>query len=426
MTPQPLIDAVDAIWATEAAQVLRTPELLSLVKTCRGLYPAEVKGMVVDLALQHALQRLGFDNRVIGPAPANVPAALHKAIVAPSAVRRHLCPLDLAGDIPKMSFGPNRVCNFSSDELLAILDESAVEPRFRARFDAKRFAQFQWMVVEETYEVTRSLGSRYVPFLHQVWDQELGAIEPHPPAFAPAVEAALCCLLTEPWEDLVERPEQDWRAFRIPWVMTLDSDLFSPSIPVPDPDTLTWIPHYIHGDHGELIDEIEVPDNEGLVDEAKEVLANLNHRAWTQFVMSRACPWMAGPIAHFFVRAFTSHGVDEFLFHITTIEACLGQSSDHQGKKKPLPDGSYGATGRTAWRLSALLGDWDAGPTFKALFKERSQFVHGETMSMISADSRRSARSLARRCVRALIESPADVSSREAFLDSLLNRLPPS
>lgn len=425
MTPARLIEAIDQVWSTAAEHTRRAPGLHALAKVCRELYPVQATGMFLDIALHDALQRLGFGERTASPAPQSVSAAIHNAALAPGAVRQHFCPLDAAGDIPDLAFGPNRVCRFSEAELEALVVAAPVDPYFRARFDAKRLSQFRWLVVEEPYEVARTISGRHLPMFFRDWSSEMGSIEPHPPLFVPAVEAAICFLLTAPWEELVEGAERDWRAFRIPWVLTLDSDLFSPSTSVPDPETLTWIPYYIQDDQGDVVDEIEVPDTTSLDDSTAVALADFDHRSWTRFLMARSSAMMPGPITHFFVRAFTSNDVDEFLFHITTIEACLGQSKDHQDKKQRLPDGSNGATARTAWRVSALLNDWSAGPEFKRLFKERSQFVHGESMTTISASSRSAARSLARRCVGALIQqAPSNQTSREAFLRTLLDRRP--
>jgi hypothetical protein len=44
------------------------------------------------------------------------------------------------------------------------------------------------------------------------------------------------------------------------------------------------------------------------------------------------------PIVHFLVRAFLAEGVDEFLAHITTIEAALGLRADYQKRFRIAPD----------------------------------------------------------------------------------------
>jgi hypothetical protein len=129
--------------------------------------------------------------------------------------------------------------------------------------------------------------------------------------------------------------------------------------------------------------------------------------------------------AHFLVRAFTSEGIDEFLAHITTVEAALGSALDHDQRSRPkiAGKGNPGATIRVSWRLAGLLGDAMAGERYRQLFGERSDFLHGRTMSAIPGRSRLDARRLARRC--ALIEAvrtAEDGADLDAFLLGLLLR----
>jgi hypothetical protein len=67
------------------------------------------------------------------------------------------------------------------------------------------------------------------------------------------------------------------------------------------------------------------------------------------------------PIAHFLVRAFLAEGVDEFLAHITTIEAALGLRSDYQKSFRIAPDRHKGmrATDRIRfyWRRGRQSAD---------------------------------------------------------------------
>jgi hypothetical protein len=62
------------------------------------------------------------------------------------------------------------------------------------------------------------------------------------------------------------------------------------------------------------------------------------------------------PIAHFLVRAFLAEGVDEFLAHITTIEAALGLRADYQKSFRLAPDRRKGmrATNRMRDRVAGL------------------------------------------------------------------------
>ena len=134
----------------------------------------------------------------------------------------------------------------------------------------------------------------------------------------------------------------------------------------------------------------------------------------------------ARPFAHFFVRAFASEGIDEFLAHIMVVESALGSALDHDRRTRPkFGRKDPGTTDRVAWRVAGLLDDASAGERYRELFKERSDFLHGRVMSPLPGQSRLDARRIARRCVRALIETARaaeDVTDPDAFLHKLLLR----
>lgn len=116
------------------------------------------------------------------------------------------------------------------------------------------------------------------------------------------------------------------------------------------------------------------------------------------------------PVVHFFLRGFGSDGIDEFLAHITTIEASLGHFDDRR---------CGGTTKNLSRRIGSLLGDACCGKRFGDLFTIRSNFVHGRGgMKDISSKDRRAARNLAQRVVNALIDNAngAEFGSREDFL----------
>lgn len=421
--PIALQTALEAVWRQPRtnSNPYREPAYVALVALCQDLYPMAGGRMSIEFSLHQALLRLGLTPKPT-LAPPGLAERVHEAFTRVRSRRIHLCPLDLAGGVPDLSFGPNRIGYGTRTQLDALIADLPLDPSFKARIDTARLAQFYWLEVEEEVDLPGEVGARALPGLFMDFSKDLGGIEPHKPRFPAAVEDALFFLLTAPWEELTQYRDFDWRPFRIPWVLTLDDDLFARSIPVPDPDALTWQPDYVRDERGCEIEEIEIPVRVYLEGDAPERLASFDHASWSHFKAARQTPAMAGPIAHFMVRAFVADDIDEFLHHVTTIEACLGVVDDHKRGHKPLPDKSNGATGRTAWRLSALLDDWNAGPRFKELFKERSQFVHGEQMTDISSQSRRDARALARRCVHALAEIADRWPDRAALLADLVDR----
>jgi hypothetical protein len=289
-------------------------------------------------------------------------------------------------------------------------------------FDSQRFSQFSWLVVEELVDLPGEPEARALPSLFTDLSKDFGRIEPHRPLYPQAVETALLALLTAPWEDVTVHSDFEWRPFRIPWVYTFDDDLFARIPAPPSADSLTWEPGFYQDAGGETI-EYERPQQLLLEDDADEKTKYLNADAWQALVLAEASPLFAGPVKHFFVRAFVTDGIDEFLSHILVIEAALGLVTDHSRKPK-LPR-NPGATDRVGARLSGMLNDPSAAECYRKLFDERSQFLHGRAMTDIPSVSRLDARRLARQCVCALISaaiSDAASASRDAFLDDLLQR----
>lgn len=227
-----------------------------------------------------------------------------------------------------------------------------------------------------------------------------GAIEPHRGRFPPAVEDALFAMLLAPWEDWGGR----WRAFEVPWVYAVDDDLFVRPKQPPSAD-------YVLGDD----------EKEAFFDARRVLLKDggarisewLTDRRWAELLTAWRSELFQTPVKHFFVKAFLEEPADEFLAHITTIEAALGLKSDYE---------SRGATGRVAARVSALLGAPIQGKDYRELFNFRCTYLHGRSMGPISSDSRLLARRLARQVVGALVEAALDPSypqSREEYLKGL-------
>jgi hypothetical protein len=128
--------------------------------------------------------------------------------------------------------------NFTADELRELVDERRLKRAHqRQDFDADRFAEFHWLVVEEAVTLDREPEARAVPVLFMNLNKDLGEIEPHKGRFPLAFEAALFFLLLAPWETWSTMVEVDWRGFRVPWVYTADSDIFVRANALPSVDT---------------------------------------------------------------------------------------------------------------------------------------------------------------------------------------------
>jgi hypothetical protein len=422
--PTALIEAVAALWRVPPGpnDLSADPRFVGLSNICKSLYSKsgqkDTTNFPLEYALDVALRALGLPCGLVPEIahlalPAEVAAARLDAAFRQTEVSRvHLCPLDGADDLPALKFGPNCIRKFTAAELEALVDL----PRLRRinanwTFDAKRFSEFNWLMVKEDYPLDR----KPVPFLSMPIDlnKDWGRIEPHKKRFAPAVEAALFVLLLAPWEDWAEMPENDWRGFCVPWVYTLTDDLFVRPPRPPSPDTLSWEPDFFHDIDGNLMFETERPLRYFLNDAGAEASAWLNDATWSHLTRVRQSSLFETPIEHFLVRAFLAEPLDEFLAHIITIEAALGLRSDH----------GRGPTKRMAARVSNLLRDKAAGEDYSRLFGLRSAFLHGRKMEdPIPGKERIAARRLARKVVNELIGAalaePAPLS-REDYLNGL-------
>lgn len=406
-----IIAAVEALWRIPRPgpdNLLAAPSFVALSEACQ----AEYGGGKPVFALSTALRSLGLPCHL----PANVAALSLDPVSAANAIdetykrrttlRRHLCPLDLADELPVMNFGSARVARFNADELTDLFDAPRLARNFHnVSFEAARLAQFHWLVVEE--EIGLDLRARTSLFGNMSFDQDIGEIDPHLGRFPPAVESALFCLLLAPWEKWSTMQEVDWRGFRVPWIHTVDEDLFARPSPPPSADSLTLEPYIVQDHWGEDV-ELERPTVLQLHDDAQSELALFNDSAWQNLKTARASTLFETPVAHFLVRGFLADGIDEVMAHMTAIEAAVGLEMDHKKWLRPKPDRHRkisSATERVAARVAAVMKDGASVQAYKDLFELRSTFVHGRAgLQKVSTAQRVMARSLARGVACGLVD----------------------
>lgn len=429
-----MISAMSDLWRLRPPgpdNILAHPAFERLREACRDDYPsAGKKGPA--FALSTALRALGLpcdlqkETAHLALPVEDATNALDAAMRATRAKRVHLVPLDLAADLPSIAFGPAKVGRLTADELRALVDETKLKRLYpRHDFDAERFSEFHWLAVEETVALDQEPEARAVPVLFMDLSQDLGQIEPHKGRFPGAVEEALFFLLLAPWESWSTMAEVDWRGFRVPWVYTVDSDIFVRLNTPPSPDTLSWEPRIYDDGYGGTFEE-ERPIELRLEDDVATELPVWDQSRWSIVEQAKQSILFETPVTHFLVRAFLAEGVDEFLAHITTIEAALGLRADYQKNFRVAPDRHkrLRATDKMRGRVAGLLGDRRYADQYERLFDVRSAFLHGRAMTAISTKERVLARSLARQVVEALILSTqaGPISSREDFLDVLLDK----
>jgi hypothetical protein len=163
LPPAELREAVEALWRVlvpgpeNLLKLFEVPEFVRLRDICAQLYPAvhskESSG-AMDFALSDALQALGLPGRPL-PAdrhlalPAGIAAArLQAAFERTQARRVYLCPLDEAGDLPDLRFGPNRIVRLTAEKLEELVDQ----PRLRRINPAWTFDPFPQSEHEAFFE----------------------------------------------------------------------------------------------------------------------------------------------------------------------------------------------------------------------------------------------------------------------------------
>jgi hypothetical protein len=428
-----MISAMSDLWWLRPPgpdNILAHPAFERLREACRDDYPNSGKNGP-RIALSAALRVLGLpcglrkETAHLSLPVVAAAKSLDTAMRATSAERIHLVPLDLADDLPTIEFGAAKLGRLTADELRTLVDEPRLKRLYpRQDFDAERFSEFHWLVVEETVALDQEPEARAFPFLFMDLSRDLGQIEPHKGRFPDAVEAALFFLLLAPWEKWSTMAEVDWRGFRVPWVYTVESDIFVHRNIPPSPDTLSWEPWIYDDGYGGTVEE-ERPVELRLEDEIATELPVWVQSRWAIVEQAKQSILFETPISHFVVRAFLAEGIDEFLAHITTIEAALGLHADYQKNFRVAPDRhkKLRATDKMRGRIAGLLGDRRYADQYEQLFNVRSAFLHGRAMAAVSTEERVMARSLARNVVEKLIFATqhGPISSREDFLDGLLD-----
>lgn len=423
-----IIAALSAVWRIPPPwpkNIFASPALKALSELYSERYGC---GNTV-LALHHALLSLGRPYR--HPTPSRIPVPDLEAVASllaqtyerKTTLRRYLCPLDLAEGLPALAFGNARIDRFEPKELEQLFDGPRLTRHHpNVPLESVRLAQFHWLVVEEEVAVDLTRTSLVSSI---AWGRDIGSIDPHPGRMPAAVEKVLSFLLTAPWEDWSMMNDLDWRGFRAPWIYTVDEDLFAAPRRPPSPDSLTLEPWFIPDERGEDT-ELERPTVLHIDPSAAEALQKIfTPAAWSKWEFAQSSALFKTPVVHFLVRAFFAEDIDEFLAHLTTIEAAFGMESDYRPKLRPLPDPypRLKATTRVAKRLGAAVGTPQAEQDYKDLFDLRSAYLHGRAgMLPISGRQRILARKLARRATVELTALAAQLTgSREDCLSSLLD-----
>lgn len=432
MSPAPpeLVAAVAALWAAPSVQseLYAEPRFRRLRETCQRLFSEAGCAATMDFALARALSNLACPTTAPAPGlppmpPEEAASRLAHAFVQTEVRRTYIAPLNMADHFPRLSYGPAMAGQFSAADLSALLQGPGGAWGRPHGLPVEWMSMFRWLVVQETTSLRGpAVQPRALPQLSLNFGEDFGRIVPHAKPRPDRFDDALFALLLLPWEhhDTAYNPE--WRVFGVPWIYTVEDDLFARAPPHPDLDALSE-EEVAHHDWDGAVTTERRPFAVNLEPDAAVMAAGLDAAAWDRLEIAKGHELFTAPLAHFFVRAFFAEPIDEFLAHISAVEAGLGLAEDHQrGQRRRWGRANPGATFRVAARLAALLGNSAMGRTYEHLFALRSRYLHGQLMDDIPSAARMQARELARRTVCGIVDLASSDGSRtrEAHLAVLL------
>lgn len=407
---------------------MTAPAFTQLCEVCRDSYRNSGE-TGPKYALDTALRSLGLpclyppEEQHLAGSVEDAVLALDEAFRATTVKRVHMAPLDVSGEIPEIDFGTCSIKRISKEEFERLIDKERLDRSHRPiQSDLDKLTDFSWMIVQENVKIEQEPNARAAPIFYTGLRVDFGQIEPHKKRFPCAFEDALTALLILPWEDWSTMKDFDWRPFHIPWVHTVDSDIFVRLAPLPSPDTLTWDYDCRERADG-IIEEIKVPctidieidENPIAAGKLNQYLSIIKHHSDNSILDT--------PVFHFFVSGFLENGIDEFLNHVIAIESILGVREDHipSLRRNKTLYAKNRSTEIICCRVAGLLNEKKASSEYTHLFKLRSEFIHGRKSQIISSNDRVLARSLARKVVKGILDAAGDhpEQCRETFLNNL-------
>lgn len=297
-----------------------------------------------------------------------------EAFTTPEIVVLYLSPLEYVEFSEKsMDFGRFQIKRFAKERLDSLLGNNVSEIFYPwAVVDSTQLRDYWFIYVRETVQAPK-VGIFQLP----LWGRVGVRYTPFPKALAPVVQLlALFEWQADYWrgsarnETAPQASEEGWQGFNVPFVLRVHDNLYESPVPCPSFAMLSKEPEFDPytgeeiGERPEVhihLDEQETDSFKAFVRHSGDILAKLS---------------LAGDRWHFFeialgtlTKAFFADNLDQLLWHITALEALLGERGDE-------------LTEKLARRLAAMLGKTerekkDLKRRFKQLYAFRSDLVHG-------------------------------------------------
>lgn len=314
-----------------------------------------------------------------------------------------------------MDFGSFQVRRFSSNELEVMLQNRVNRVFYTwATVDTPQLCNY-WFVCVTAKVPIQKLG--YIYFSGEALSRVKMEYSRHPKVITDALQTlALFDWQASWWENSSHNPQQHedleigWLGFEIPFVLETDDNWLGSPRGTPDLSRLHTEP-LTNSATGDVSEE-EVPTTYIHFDERETDLFQTSVQDGEKLLTNlrvQQHPWGFIDVAlGYFIKAFFTEGHEQLLWHITTLEALVGEKGE-------------GITKRLAGRIALILGKTEnerkkLRKEFNELYEFRSALVHGkQSENRVYIGHLRNARDLARRTLLWFIY----------YLDHIQSHVPP-
>jgi hypothetical protein len=349
-------------------------EFDKLVLETRSAFSGDYHGKsksVWRVALKNFFRRSGYYSDVFEGKSVDGDAALERyreAFQRRKIEVSYLAPMEYVRFAEEsMKFGTFEIMRFGADALNSIFQNKINEVFYPwASVDVGQLQDY-WFV-----RVREMLPAHQIGSIKILWD-EISRVDVRYTAYPKAIEVVLKQLALFNWRE-VEQVEKDletgWRGFCVPFVLRLSDNLLDSPRLSPDFSRLEKMPVFDSLTGEELGEEplTYIRLNQKGTDEFKGFIRHVNDL--TNRLGASEKGWEFLEVAFgFFIKAFFAEGLEQMLWHITTLEALLGEKGS-------------GVTARLAGRIASILGKGEQEKAtvkneFNELYNFRSDLVHG-------------------------------------------------
>lgn len=356
-------------------------------------------------AIGHFFRRTGYYTDTFVGADAPSASDLFETYKA-AFLRRHvqttyLAPVEYVNFLkPKLKFSEFDIRRFDRNELDTIVNNDVNRVFYPYAVVDTQALQEYWFIVAKTQNEAPRLGWFNIDL------RSIDHVSPGYTHFPRAIKHILARMILFDWVEESQDGDMPYGlhfGFNVPFVVRVDENDLTGPRSAPDCSTLETDPQTTPtGDDYEIrsviffLNESRVVAFEKCIERADDCLRRLE---------SYGTQWPFLEVAvDYLIKAFFAHGLEQLLWHITTLETLLGERND--------------ITQSLARRTAALLGTTEKErkelrKQFKELYNLRSNLVHGSEFKK-DVEGRRlfEAREMARRVMIRIVHGFGEIAAR--------------